>query len=231
MDKREVILGTWILLRGGVYLYWLWQETLIQEKEDVPICPSGTKDCPFPALTVEGPACWWGMTLTTKFSLSRHCDTRSRGSSLGRTPYIRDFICQSALPSASPKQKHSREVWTKIQNAASLNSSAAPAIWVMEGCGKLSPFSLLRNTSVEEMQGPLWSRIKRYKEIYEFCRHTRQPGPSYSNYYLHQTLHYCNHWFQVPELLFPRSQYITRSMHRINYKHGLAPLYASAIVL
>lgn len=87
--------------------------------------------------------------------MSRHCDTRGRGFSLGRTPYIRDFICQCALPNASPKQKHSREVCIKIKKAASLDSCAVPAIWVMERCRKLSPFSLLRNTNVEEMQGPL----------------------------------------------------------------------------
>lgn len=233
MDKSKVTWRTWILQRGGVYpispLYWLWQETLIQEKEDVPMCPPYTKDCPFPALTAEGPACWWGMMLTVRFSLSRHWDTRGRGSSLERTPYVRDFICQCALPNASPKQQHSREVCIKIKKAASLDSCAAPAIWVMGGCRKLSPFSLLRNTDVQEMQGPLWSRIKKYKEIYESHRHTRQSGPSYSNSCLHQTLHHCNYSFQM--LLFHRSLYMTWSMCRIKHKHWLVPLHASDIVL
>lgn len=65
--------------------------------------PQALKDCPFPALTAgEGPARWWSTTLTMRFSFSHHCDTRGRGSSLGRTPHIRDVIHQCALPNASP---------------------------------------------------------------------------------------------------------------------------------
>lgn len=81
------------------------------------------------------------------------------------------------------------------------------------------------------MEGPPWSGIKRYKENYESHRRTRQPGPSYSNSYLNQTLHHCNHWFQVFKLLFHCSLYIMWSMHRIKNKHQLVPVYASAIIL
>lgn len=31
------------------------------------------------------------------------------------------------------------------------------------------------------MQSPPWSRIRRYEDNYESCRHTRQSGPSVSN--------------------------------------------------
>lgn len=109
--------------------------------------------------------------LTMRFSLSRHCDTRGRGFSLGRIPYVRDFICQCSLPNASPKQKHSREACIKIKKAASLNSCAAPAIWVMEGCKRLSPFSLLRNIMQKKCKALSWNqKIQRKLSIPQTCQ-------------------------------------------------------------
>lgn len=221
MDEREVIWRTWILQRGGVYPIKRRNMCLSVHRAQriVLFLPSLQKDQP-----ADGVWCWpWGFLCHVTVT------QEAEDPPWGGTPYIRDFICQCALLNASPKQKHRREVC--IKKAAPLDSCAAPAIWVMEGCRKLSPFSLLRNTNVEKMQGPLWSRVKRYKENYESHRHTRQSGPSYSNSYLHQTLHYCNHWFQLLELLSHHSLYITWSMHRIKYKRWLVPLSASAIIL
>lgn len=45
----------------------------------------------------------WGTMLTMAFSFSHGSDTRGWGSSLGRSPYMRDFICECALPNASPQ--------------------------------------------------------------------------------------------------------------------------------
>lgn len=73
MDKREAIWRTWFLCKEVVYpvspLYGLWQETLIQEKTDLPSCPSGTEGSialflPSPQgkdQPADGVQCWpWG---------------------------------------------------------------------------------------------------------------------------------------------------------------------------
>lgn len=113
MDKREASWRTWFLYKAVGFI------------PSVPCTGYGEKPS-FKRWKICLPVPQVLKMLTTRFSFSHRCDARGRGSSLGRTPPIRGFICQCALPDASPWQKQSRGMCMK--KAASSDSCAPPAM-------------------------------------------------------------------------------------------------------